>query len=269
VWIYETDPFAPQPSPIHSNSDESDSSKNTASQASSHSKDSYQQPVTPLPHDPSAGKWPLATSMPAQRTLDTFIKSHDKWFVRGISLLIGFLHTKHHVSFRACGIILWTLRSIFIVLGILTSHDHMPTTLGTTFMHLGLTDRFNLLIVCPKCRAISQPPITVLTLEANSLCHLCQMGLYLGISNNHLADYRQSGSQSTKSIKPKIVVPFASLKDLLTKLLSRPGMEVQIDAWHSLPQVVGKYEAIWDGSIWKTILDAVVINSLVVIMTLS
>jgi hypothetical protein len=59
-----------------------------------------------------------------------------------------------------------------------------------------------------------------------------------------------------EAVKPKVIAPFASLKDLLAELLARPGMEEKIDAWRGQPLHSGRYQAIWDGKIWKTICDA-------------
>ncbi|KAF8491927.1 hypothetical protein JB92DRAFT_1253441 [Gautieria morchelliformis] len=68
---------------------------------------------------------PLSMPSPPPDTMDAFQHAHEHWFVRCILLLVGFLHTKHHLSFRACGLLLWCLRFIFISLGLLASDDNM------------------------------------------------------------------------------------------------------------------------------------------------
>jgi hypothetical protein len=99
---------------------------------------------------------PLEASPPMQ--LDVYNDAHEHWFVRVFLLLVGFLHTKHHLSFQACGILLWSVQTIFILMAVIASDNPMPTTLGTTFTHLGLEDRFKLLVICPKCRSVCGPP---------------------------------------------------------------------------------------------------------------
>jgi hypothetical protein len=209
----------------------------------------------PSPH-PLPEEWPLATARPVRNALESFQAANDVWFVRIILLIIGFLHAKHHMSFRACGILLWCLRSIFIVIGLLSIDNHMPTTLGTTFTHLGLVDRFTLLLVCPQCRAVCGRPITSPKLEEELLCAHCETMLYSGIPTSYLRLDPATRPTLKKGIKPKIVVPFASLKDLLAELLARPGNEGLIDAWRTQRTSAAKYGAIWDGHIWKTIRDA-------------
>lgn len=197
-------------------------------------------------------EWPLATAGPIPNTLDSFVTANDVWFIRLILLVVGFLHTKHHMSFRACGILLWCLRSIFISIGLFNEDNRMPTTLGMAFTHLEFVDCFTLLVVCTECRAITGTPIMSPHLEEETLCTNCNAGLYLGIPPMHFVP-DPATRPILKKVTPKIVVPFASLRDLLTDLLSHPGFEALIDAWRTQRQAPGKYAAIWDGHIWKTI----------------
>jgi hypothetical protein len=41
---------------------------------------------------------------------------HPQWHVRCVMLLVAFLHTRHHVSFKACGLIILCLNFIFSAL---------------------------------------------------------------------------------------------------------------------------------------------------------
>ena len=200
-------------------------------------------------------EWPLATAGPIPSPLDSFTTANDLWFVQVILLVVGFLHTKHHMSFRACGILLWCLRSVFILIGLFNEDNRMPTTLGTTFTHLGFVDRFTLLVVCPECRAVAGTPITSPCSEEETLCTNCNASLYSGIPPTYFVS-DPAARPIFKKVKPKIAVPFASLRDLLAEPLARPGLEGLIDAWRTQCQAPGKYAAIWDGHIWKTIRDA-------------
>lgn len=250
AWTHEGDPFATQPYPPH-DSDNAVSSDGMSSDGSSQSELCIKIPFS-LGRPSAALKWLLATSAPVRNTLDTFSKAHDKWFVRAVLLIVGFLHTKHHMSFRACSLILWSLRSIFVLLGLLASQDSMPTTLVTTFTHLGLSDRFSLLVICPSCRAVPGPPSTTFTSQTDTVCPVCKTPMYSGIAASTEPPVRYH----FKTIKLKIIVPFASLKDLLTEFLSRSRMEENLEAWRLHPCPIGKYEAIWHGSLWKTILGS-------------
>ena len=257
VWMNETDPLAIARSPSPTETSGSDTSSNESIKHSvSRSINKIQELQRHvLGSATSPIQWPLAIGTPVRHSHDRFLAAHDKWFVRATLLMVGFLHTKHHVSFRACGILLWCLASIFILLGHLESHDRMPITLGTAFSHLGLTDRFKLLLVCPKCREVFHCPVTIPKSRDEAFCRACNAPLYSGLAEPNFNTFEPQAILP-RSVKPKIVVPFASLKDLLGELLLRPGMEDIIDSWRSTTQLVGKYGAIWDGEIWKTIMGA-------------
>ncbi|KAF8584830.1 hypothetical protein K439DRAFT_1660581 [Ramaria rubella] len=62
---------------------------------------------------------------------------------------------RHYVSFWATGALLWRLRAIFILLGLLASGDPMPMTLGTNFSQLSFKENFSLLVICPDCRMVT------------------------------------------------------------------------------------------------------------------
>ena len=233
----------------------SDSGSDSDSEASSNTDTSWPARMHESHPVQDHLEWPLATAGPISSALDSFTTANDLWFVRVILLVVGFLHTKHHMSFRACGILLWCLCSVFILLGLFNVDNRMPTTLGTVFTHLGFVDRFTLLVVCPECRAVAGTPITTPYLEEETLCTNCNAALYLGIPPAYFVP-DPTAHPILKKVKPKIVVPFASLSDLITELLARPGLEGLIDAWRTHCQPPGKYAAIWDSHIWKTIRDA-------------
>ncbi|KAJ7811475.1 hypothetical protein B0H14DRAFT_2859969 [Mycena olivaceomarginata] len=64
---------------------------------------------------------------------------HPNWFIRCIIYMAAFLHTKHHVTFRACALILVCLAFIFSsVAGNLVGTVGMPRTLKTVFAKLDI-----------------------------------------------------------------------------------------------------------------------------------
>ncbi|KAF8481366.1 hypothetical protein JB92DRAFT_3132926 [Gautieria morchelliformis] len=111
-------------------------------------------------------------------------------------------------------------------------------------------------IVCPKCRTVSGKPVAVPKSEEEAMCSQCQTWLYNQISSSYFDLGPDKRPSVKKPVKPKVVVPFASLKDLLSELLAHPGVEDQLNAWREQPATEGTYKAIWHGNIWKTICDA-------------
>lgn len=89
---------------------------------------------------------------PVSTPLRNYEKAHVHWFVRVILLLVAFLHTRFHVTFCACALVLFTCCQIFIGLKLLPSDDKfMPITLTTTLKHLRLDDNFTIYVVCEVC----------------------------------------------------------------------------------------------------------------------
>jgi hypothetical protein len=132
----------------------------------------------------------------------------------------------------------------------------MPTTLGTTFTHLGFTDHFTVLVVCPKCHSIWGKPVATPKSEEEVVCSHSDTMLYLGIPASYFKVEASAQPPLSKRIKPKVVIPFAPLKDLLAELLAHLGLEDQIEAWRSQPPSAGTYTVIWDGEIRKSIKGA-------------
>jgi hypothetical protein len=125
----------------------------SCTESSNSSDEDFKESIThtTAPISPDAGAWPLSGSGTAPNIMASYMSSSSFWFVRIILLVVGFLYTQHHLSFRACGILLWCLRSMLMLLGAIDFDNHMPTTLGTALIHLGIVDHFTLAVVCPKC----------------------------------------------------------------------------------------------------------------------
>jgi hypothetical protein len=78
--------------------------------------------------------------LPFQSPLDSYCKAHQNWFVRLIFLLVAVLHTRHHVPFCACSLLLFTLSLIFSHLSLTLSEARIPFTLDTVLFKLNLED---------------------------------------------------------------------------------------------------------------------------------
>ena len=167
--------------------------------------------------------------------------------------MVAYLHTTYHVTYRACGVLLWSLKTVFKMASLLPDNDNMPTTLGTTFNRLGLQESFQMFILCPNCKhpaGIHKVPLPKnITLE----CSLCNTWLYKNVRPSTFSRFlRMTG---TLQPKPALVAPYTSLRQLLTEFLSRPGMEDIIDCWRENPYQTGKYTGIWDGKVWRNLKD--------------
>ncbi|TDL15549.1 hypothetical protein BD410DRAFT_104683 [Rickenella mellea] len=115
---------------------------------------------------------------PREDATTIYAGSHEAWFVRAILMLVAFLHTRHHVSFRACNILLFCLNAIFLFLNLITIDAQMPVNLATVLKKLELGDRFVVYPICHLCHRIFRPDIPVA-----SFCPDCDTALFKAASS--------------------------------------------------------------------------------------
>ncbi|OJT14070.1 hypothetical protein TRAPUB_9382, partial [Trametes pubescens] len=167
-------------------------------------------------------------SAPSLTPHSVYVAAHPHWFVRIIVLLGVFLNTHHRVTFRAVGLILFTVRAVFIGLGLITRDDTMPQTLTTALKHLHLTDKFHILIECTRCRRLFRPDINNYRIQ----CFQCNIPLF-NISTQPLLLRSWKGPPPTPI--PKTVAPLCLLLVAMLYLIAQPGLEVHFDAWKTRP----------------------------------
>ena len=135
--------------------------------------------------------------------LVNYAGSHQKWYVRAMLLLAACLHTKHHVTFRAANIMLYTIRLVFKSLNLIDAEEDMPVTLNTVIKRLDLHDRFSVIPVCPQCHR-HFPPTTATT----SQCPKCNIPLFSTAS--HTLFQKLLGREPSIP-PPKLAVPRSSV----------------------------------------------------------
>ncbi|CDO74258.1 hypothetical protein BN946_scf184642.g3 [Trametes cinnabarina] len=171
--------------------------------------------------------------------------SHEKWYVRVILMTVAYLHTTHHVTFRASNIVLFTICTVFVALRLLDVGDAMPTTLTTTLRRLDLTDNFHVLPVCTKCRRLFRPD-----LDTSAQCPECQNNLFKqGLVNTLVSLLHRLPPRMV----PHLAAPFRPLSASLIQFLVRPDSENLVDQWRTQPTVPGVYRRIQDGRIWQMV----------------
>ncbi|KAK6969644.1 hypothetical protein R3P38DRAFT_2814125 [Favolaschia claudopus] len=66
-------------------------------------------------------------------------------YILSVTILVAFLHTRHHVSFRACALILLVLNLLLrAVPGEILGKEKLPGSLQTVFSRLSISDRFKI-----------------------------------------------------------------------------------------------------------------------------
>lgn len=209
-----------------------------------------QVPRLSRPEHPTRAHYCYLPKMPTPSLTprSVYAAAHPQWYVCIILLLGVFLHTHHHVTFRAVGLILFTIRSVFIGLGIIAHNDTMPQTLTTTLKHLRRTDKFHILIECTRCRRLFRPDINNYQIH----CFKCNVMLF-NITTQPLILRAFKSSPPTPI--PMTVAPLCLLSGAMLYLIAQPGMEVHFDSWKIRPSPPpGEYRSIQDGSRWKKIL---------------
>ncbi|TFK52675.1 hypothetical protein OE88DRAFT_1432562 [Heliocybe sulcata] len=157
--------------------------------------------------------------------IHTYGDSHTHWFVRMVLILVSFLHIKYHVTFRACSLILWTMRTIFVALGHLAQNDRMPTTLTTVIQTLDFGDRFEIYPSCPVCHELFSP-----TTVPGSVCPDCSVGLFK--KKNMIASiYEKITGRSLPPPLPEVAVPVSPLSNLLVDFLGDGDKETLCEEW--------------------------------------
>lgn len=181
----------------------------------------------------------------APRTV--YRESHSLWYVRVILLLVAYLHTHHHVTFRASDLTLTTMRALLVALGLIDATDPMPRTLTTTLKRLDLTDKFHVLVECTSCRRLFKPDIVNRELH----CFKCNIPLFTITTRSLLV--RMLRRDAPTPI-PRTVVPVRLLSAALLYLINQPGIETYFEAWTTrTAPPPGEYRSIHDGTRWKTL----------------
>ncbi|EIW53620.1 uncharacterized protein TRAVEDRAFT_52738 [Trametes versicolor FP-101664 SS1] len=203
--------------------------------------------VSELDHPALAHALDLPALPPSLSPRVVFERSHPLWYVRVILLLVAYLHTHHHVTFRASDLTLSMLRAIFVALGMLDSRDPMPRTLTTTFKRLDLTDKFHILIECSSCRRLFRPDIANKKLH----CFVCNTPLFTTPSCALALLIRVLRMDAPIPI-PRTIAPLCLLSSAIAYLMNQPGIETYWEAWTTRPAPPpGEYRSIHDGSRWK------------------
>jgi DNA-directed RNA polymerase subunit RPC12/RpoP len=185
--------------------------------------------------------------MRGKSPLETYNDTHDSWFVRIILLLVAVLHTKHHVTFRACGLILFVLSTVFTHLSLTPTHNTIPHTLDTVLARLDLEDRFKSCPACVFCQQIFRP-----TTPHGSRCPQCDENLF--IKNVPTLFYRLTG-RSPPPPPPKLSVPVRTLSELLTDSFAHGPLEDQVQEWMSYRPRRGQYSSFMDGRVAQELKD--------------
>jgi DNA-directed RNA polymerase subunit RPC12/RpoP len=179
--------------------------------------------------------------------LETYKDAHPSWFVRVILLLVAVLHTKHHVTFRACGLILFVLSVIFSHLSLTSAHDAIPHTLDTVLIWLNLQDRFT---SCPACVICQQTFRS--TTPHGSRCPQCNEDIF--IKNSPTLFQRLTGKRPPPP-PPRLSVPIRTLSALLTDAFAHGPLEDQVLEWMSYPSRSGHYNGFMDGRVAQELKD--------------
>ncbi|KAF8170877.1 hypothetical protein K438DRAFT_2024209 [Mycena galopus ATCC 62051] len=203
-----------------------------------------------LPEPESAVK---SGSQPA--TLDA--SRHQNSFILCITLLVVFLHTKHHVSFRACAIILTALQLLSLAIpGNVLGGETIPRSLTTVFNRLDLKDNFRVHPICYRCHRIFDPDCS-----SDTVCPNCETEIFRPQTENIFRQVFEGsaveldpGQRNTAPKRsPHVVAPIQSLLNSLERLFTRPGMGSAVTTWKSRVKVPGELKTMQDADVWRTI----------------
>ncbi|KIJ57661.1 hypothetical protein HYDPIDRAFT_34901 [Hydnomerulius pinastri MD-312] len=184
-------------------------------------------PEYPAPPDPS----------------QVYQDAHPEWFGRIILVLVAILHAKHHVSFRACALVLFCAGLILTTLGFLDPATPLPVTLNTVIHRLDLHDRFTIYPICANCHRIF-PAET----PTNTLCPDCETRLFKPVSDRV---FRMITGRKPQRPPPACAAPIQLPSSLLADFLAHGHNEAECDSWKSRPVRPGELHDISDGASGK------------------
>lgn len=171
--------------------------------------------------------------------------------------MVGFLQTRHRVTFSACALILACLGLIFgFVSGDLIWSAAMPFTLTTIFLKLSMKDNFIVHPICFSCHQVFDTDIPPTT-----FCLNCDEEVFGGGQTDHFNASAKSHSdaghstnpRSSSAKRPSVVAPLQLLSTGLRDFFERPGMISAVNAWKNRSRIPGLMASMQDGNVWKTI----------------
>lgn len=190
----------------------------------------------PVEHDPFQYPPSPARAMPLPSDV------HPNPVVYYVYLMVFWLHSQCHLSFRACNAVLACFAIILQSSGALMD---APTylTLPSVMNTLDATPTFQIAPVCPQCMAVYPPQTPVL-----GTCEKCEVPLFK-TSPSH-AEARRGKTQA-ENPRPVLQFPYKSLEDQLATMLANPGIEDEMEK--ALDQATshkpGTYTNIFDGRV--------------------
>jgi hypothetical protein len=189
----------------------------------------------------------FAIGSSSQSPLDTYRDAHESWFVRLILLVVAVLHTRHHLTFRACSLLLFALSLIFFHLSLTSSENRIPGTLDTVLLKLKLEDRFAVNPGCDICQRLFRP-----TIPRGSRCPDCNNEIFSAPSPSL---FRRLTGKTPPPPPPKLSVPLRTLSSLLTDAFAHGPLEDQVQEWLSHTPTPGQYTGFMDGRVAQELKD--------------
>jgi hypothetical protein len=202
--------------------------------AQSHEHDSQRPESGPVGQDP----------IPAPRQpIDAYNSSHSLWFVRVVMLLVAVLHTRHHLSFRGCSLILSCLSVIFLALQVIPVSNRMPISFPTVLHKLDLNDCFITHPICHSCHAIFTPDV-----DKKMSC--CGQRIFSDPDETY---FERMLGRPLPPPTPITSAPVQLLSGALPDFLNRGSNEKSCEFWKRDKVRPGKRTEIWHGDVWGSI----------------
>ncbi|KAJ7736047.1 hypothetical protein DFH07DRAFT_967007 [Mycena maculata] len=187
---------------------------------------------------------------------------HPTWYIRCLIYMVGYLHTRHRVTFRASALILACLGFIFSILaGNLVGPLAIPGTLTTVFARLDIKDSFVVHPLCFKCHHVFEADVSPQT-----FCPDCEEEVFGGAFreddsdawNDPIPESENSGqSPQPRKRKPHVVTPIQPLSTGLRNFFKRPGMVSAVNAWKTgrerprRPRTAKDLKCMQDADVWN------------------
>lgn len=163
-----------------------------------------------------------------------------------VLFLAASLNLRFHVTHRACNLMLMVISTLFIYAGVISSRDRPATTLKTVFKQLSLDDHFLVFPMCPKCRRVYPDDS-----GSDMKCDSCDLPLFKTKTTLRNDFDGTAELDESQTHEPVLKYPHQTLTSQLKEMLTRQGLEDELDKWKAKQHQPGLLTDITDGSVWK------------------
>lgn len=196
----------------------------------------------PGPYAVPADRFPHASHDQRPRT-GSYSDAHPLWFIRVFHALALVLHARHRVSVAALNLLLFTVRLVFVTLGVLdpTSSVNDFRSFATVLSRVDMkVDHFVKYPLCVRCHHLAPPESA-----PDYVCPKCDLALFWNRTRaNRLLN---------RPLRARKRVGIASLSEQIASVLYDDTVQQALEKQESQQRRAGVYRNCYDGKVMQNL----------------